>query len=561
MSKRRVLVCGEASWLSTGFAKFNNAILRGLHKTGKYELAEMGSYGSDSDPQVRSLPWKFYGVIPNNEEESRIYKGDQRNAFGRYKMDAVLLDFQPDIVFDARDPWMFEHIAGSKLRSNFRLCLMPTVDSAPQRKQWIDDIFKKADVLTTYSRFGAKVLKAEELIVTDVTSPAVNLDLFKPLNRELIRDKHQIVPDLFIFGTVMRNQKRKLFPDLFEAYVALRNKYRRPGRVGGPKGPKITEEMSKKVNHSVLLCHTSWPDVGWDIPELLYRYSIQRHVIFTYKCESCKKVFLSWFIPCDVKGMARCRICGEQAAHMPGTHTGVTEEELVEIYNLMDCYIQPAICEGWGLPITESKACGVPGLYQNYSAMEDHVENGGGMPIKVGRYYTEPETMAYRSLPDLDDFVKGMETMIFDDTKRLKMAKEAREVAEKSHRWEDTVKKLEDIFDKISIHNRESTWDRHPNFAFENHQRPPQGLSNEQFVAWCYLNILGRRPDPKGFEDWMKSLAGGSTRDNVENFFRSEIEHGNLIENERWTKSQRLRGIEVSKEENDTVSRLDGVLL
>ena len=161
MDKRRILICGESSWLSTGFAKYNREVLKRLHATGKFEIAEMGSYGNDGSPEIKKLPWKFYGVLPNNQHEKQMYDSNPHNAFGAYKINAVLADFQPDIVFDARDPWMTLHLQSAKFRDLFKLALMPTVDSAPQRKDWIRDLFGKADIVTTYSRYGKRVLEKD----------------------------------------------------------------------------------------------------------------------------------------------------------------------------------------------------------------------------------------------------------------------------------------------------------------------------------------------------------------------------------------------------------------
>jgi len=361
--KKRILFCGEASWLATGYATYNREILKGLHATGKYEIAEMGSYGSVLSQEAKSLPWKFYGVLPINKQEEQMYHSNPKNQFGAYKYDAIVADFQQDITFVPTDPWMLDHVILSRFRENYISWIMPTVDSAPQKKEWIDTLFKKSDIVTTYSKFGKRTLEAEGVNVRDVTSPGVDLDLFKPMDKGGVREDWGFKKGLKIIGTVMRNQKRKLFPELFEAYALLRKKY---GHI-------------REVKRSVLLCHTSWPDVGWDIPELLQRSGIQRHVIFTYICDGCKKTFFSWFLPSiGKKGLGKCIFCGEMKAHMPNTHSGVSTKELAEIYNLMDIYVQPAICEGWGLPIVEAKACGIPGLYSNYSAMEDHVGNGGG---------------------------------------------------------------------------------------------------------------------------------------------------------------------------------------
>jgi glycosyltransferase involved in cell wall biosynthesis len=529
MSKKRILFATESSWLSTGFSTYGREVITRAAATEQFEIAEMGNYGRSNDPRALDLPWKFYGTLPNNPREEEIFKSNRVNEFGGYKIEAVLADFQPDIVISHLDPWMTTHLQNNRWRSNYKLVLIPTVDSAPQKTEWVEGLFKKADALFTYSRFGKRTLEQQNgLKVIDVASPGVDLSVFKPMARDEIRSKWCVKPNLLVFGTVMRNQRRKLFPDLFEAYAELRRKYGK----------------RKEIEHSVLLCHTSWPDVGWDIPELLQRNNIQRHVIFTYKCANCTETFFSWFIPCDEKGMARCVVCGNQTAHMPNTHNGVSDKDLAEIFNIMDIYIQPAICEGWGMPIVEAKACGVPGLYQNYSAMEDHVENGGGLAIKVDRLYTEPETMALRSLPDIKDMVEKMYKLATDKQLRSKLGLEARSVAETKHNWQSTADKLINEFSVIEILDRATTWDKPANIAPTNPNPVPRNLSNEDFIVYCYTNILGRQPDQKGFNDWMKSLMSGATRESVENYFRGEINTLNQFESVRFSNSMRIRGIE-----------------
>lgn len=525
--KRRLLVCGEASWLSTGFATYNREILKRLHSTGKYEIAEMGGYGHTDNPIAKKLPWKFYGVLPNNDSEYNLYKSKPTNQFGEYKFDAVVAEFQPDIIFDPRDPWMFQHIVQSRFRPYYKTVFMPTVDSAPQKREWVDGIFSKTDALLAYSRYGKRVLESEGLRVAGISSPGVDLELFKPLDKKKVRSDWGINKNLLVIGTVMRNQKRKCFPELFEAYAQLRKKH---GNI-------------KEIEKSVLMCHTSWPDVGWNIPELLKRNGIPRHVIFTYKCESCTKTFFSWFLPCDQKGMGKCIFCGKISAHMPNTHSGVSNEELVEIYNLMDIYVQPAICEGWGLPIVEAKSCGIPGMYSNYSAMEDHVENGGGLEIKLRTKYTEAETMAIRSLPDVDDMVSKMKMLLTNHKKRKRLSQEARETCEKMHGWDLTAGVIEGVIDSIEIKNRDETWNARPSSRFqESYSQPPFDAPNEQFVLWCYRSILGREPDPSGFNDWMNALNNGKSKEDVLNFFKGEIHAHNKFEEIRWTHSLALRG-------------------
>jgi glycosyltransferase involved in cell wall biosynthesis len=544
--KKRILFCGESSWLSTGFATYNREIISRIYATGKYEVAEFGSYGATDSKEALELPWKFYGNLPRNQEEADIYKSNPVNQFGVYKFDAVVADFQPDCIFDARDPWMIEHILKSQFRNNYKVVITPTVDSAPQKCEWVDNIFKKADIVTTYSRFGKKVLQSQGVKITNVTSPGVNLELFTPKNRTEVRSEWGLQKELKIIGTVMRNQKRKCFPELFEAYSRLRKKH---GHL-------------KEIKSSVLLCHTSWPDVGWDIPELIRRNNLNRHVIFTYKCDGCNRCFFSWFIPSEGKsGMGKCIFCGDMKAHMPNTHNGVSSEELSDIYNMMDVYVQPAICEGWALPIVEAKACGIPGLYSNYSAMEDHVENGGGLPIDVASFYTEAETMAVRSIPSVQSLVDGLKRLLTKQKQREDMGTAARKCSENLHNWKITADIFDKIFEELDINDRNKTWDKRPEYKIFNERTLPTNLNNEQFVMACYNLILGRNPDSEGFNNWMNSLAKGATREGVEAFFRNEGKNHNKFEEIRWNRSLQIRGFDPTSGLNIKSISLYGALV
>ena len=46
MNKKKVLFVSEASYLNTGYATYSREVLKRLHATGKYELAEFSIYGT-----------------------------------------------------------------------------------------------------------------------------------------------------------------------------------------------------------------------------------------------------------------------------------------------------------------------------------------------------------------------------------------------------------------------------------------------------------------------------------------------------------------------------------
>ena len=57
-------------------------------------------------------------------------------------------------------------------------------------------------------------------------------------------------------------------------------------------------------------------------------------------------------------------------------HTGiVTQEELIDLYNLTDLFIFPSLYEGFGLPVLEALACGTPVICSNSSSLPEIGQN------------------------------------------------------------------------------------------------------------------------------------------------------------------------------------------
>jgi glycosyltransferase involved in cell wall biosynthesis len=324
---------------------------------------------------------------------------------------------------------------------------MPTVDSEPQQEDWIDT-FLHADAIFTYSDFGRDTLIKQsngKINYIDTTSPGVDLQTFVPTtDRKGLRKMFNLSEDLFIVGSVMRNQKRKLIPDLFYAIK------------------KLLEKCEQTNNHKLgknlyLYLHTSYPDAGWDIPQLLKEYKIGNRVLFTYSCKSCGYFYPSLF----QHPVAVCPRCGQKACSMPNVSNGVSSNNLAMVMNLFDIYVQYAICEGFGMPQVEASACGVPVASIDYSAMSDVVRKVNGYPIKVGQYFKELETRAIRVFPDNKDLIQTLESF-YKMPEPLKEQKrfETRKLTEKYYNWDDIAKKWENYFDNIQLTGLQGKWDQ-----------------------------------------------------------------------------------------------------
>ena len=173
MRKKRVLFVSECHGLASGFGTYSKQVLPRLAATGKYELAEFASYGK---PENGNVDWLYFCNSPENEEEQNAFNQHHANHFGYWRFDKVVLTFKPDIVLTYRDPWMDEWIEHSPLRPFFNWIWMPTVDSAPQKRKWLET-FSNCDALLAYSEYGEKTLTEQfngTLNVLGCASPAID---------------------------------------------------------------------------------------------------------------------------------------------------------------------------------------------------------------------------------------------------------------------------------------------------------------------------------------------------------------------------------------------------
>jgi len=558
--KKRVLFIGEASNLSTGFSTIYRELLPRLAATGKYEIAEFGSYVRQDDPKVQEFiqgRWKFYGVMPLTQQEGQVFnqpsphpraKGLNTNQFGEYKFNHVVADFKPDIVIDIRDWWMLEYQERSVFRPFYKWIVMPTVDAEPQAEEWIQT-YENAEMVLAYSDYGVHALRRQSQLTTGgrrkmrvfpkAMRPGVDLATFKPMDKAEIREHWNLSKDNPVIGTVMRNQSRKLYPDLIDGFARMREKY---------KG-------NEAVDKAVLLIHSSWPDNqhSFDYPRHIMRlesYPWMQHaqkgirgsILQTIHCHTCNEPSVAfamslWGKPIE-EGRVKlpCPHCGKVDASPPNTAMGFSREDLAKLYNLMDLYVQCSICEGDGMPIQEAKACGVPTLATDYTAMREkgrfpdysHFEelgytsqtytcHKGGEVIDVGRYYYEPETSCMRAHPDIEDLADKMFAMISNQEKLDSLGVEARTCAEDNYDWNVLWKQWEYVLDNVKIKDRLQTWDspiaEHEDIAAV---PVPAALSDEQYVEWLYLNVL-KYPsvDPEGAKVWVQHLGLGVTREQI----------------------------------------------
>jgi glycosyltransferase involved in cell wall biosynthesis len=474
-------MCNDAHYLLTGYAKYGKEVLSRLANTGKYEIAELAAFGEVNDPKCDDVPWTYYAnSVGKDHPLFKDFSSNAQNEFGSWRFERTCLDFKPDIVWDIRDPWMISFEHSSPFRKFYHWAIMPTVDSGPQQEDWLD-MFHSADSVLAYSNYGKRVLEdgsSNNIKVCGVASPGVDLNTYSPVaDKKALRSQIGFNPEANIIGTIMRNQTRKLYPDLFESFK---------------KFIDLCYERDRKdlANNTYLYAHCSYPDAGWEIPQLLKEHEISHKVVFTYVCHNCNHVCCNFFRgPRSV-----CSNCNSINATLPNTVVGLTPEQLSTVFNIFDAYIQYAICEGFGMPQAEAAACGLPIMTVDYSAMEDIIENCGAIALPVKRMFRDVGTQAYRALPDNEATAEEIFKFASspNDIRRIR-GRKSRLAAEKYYDWDRTAKIWEDHFDSIELTGLQGRWD-YPIMDIDNNipnlPEKYKSINNCIFVNWVITNVL-----------------------------------------------------------------------
>lgn len=503
--KKKILFCSEASWYATGYSVYTKEVLSRLCQIDDFEVAELGCYAETSEAQGKNIPWKFYGNKPNpNSPEYQSYKGNPSAQFGDQSFNSVLLDFKPDIVMDIRDWWMIEYQQRSPFRDFFHWAIMPTVDAEPQADQWINT-YASADSVFAYSEFGRDTMlnQCDNINFVDVASPAAS-ECFSPKPDKSVH-KHNmgISPDCFIIGTVMRNQRRKLYPDLMQSFRKFLDETQDP--------------------NCFLYCHTYYPDVGWELPRLIQENGLASRVLMTYKCKSCGKVSVDFF----QNSIQNCPHCQSLTNHIVGIANPVSSEELADIYNCFDVYVQYANSEGFGMPQLEAANCGLPVVSIDYSAMQSVVKNIEGFGVIPSSYYIECETGCKRAIPNNEAFINLLKGLHAEKDMLPQIGANTRAKALENYSWDKAADAWAKHFKTIEPKDPSTTWYSPPKI-FEPAKELPQGLtSTTEAVNFIFTNIL-HKPEWIGGYLWkrvLKDISFGYKCENMDKQFYFNESH------------------------------------
>ena len=321
------------------------------------------------------VAWGHGGGTPSFAPSVAHLYPSAPGTFGQEVIATAVGDFKPDVVVSLGELRTLEWLARHPLRPAFKWVAYTPLDGGPFYPPW-EPLLSGMDAVVAISEFGRGVLQSglpSRRVVR--IYHGVDPTIFKPLPNRTEIKSHPRFAGRFVIGCVARNQARKNLPALVTAFAALAKRY-----------PDLH-----------LYLHSTPSEEGYDLVNLLKRFGLQ--------------------------GRA------DLAAPGLGVDSALGDPELNELYNLFDVMALPTCAEGFGLPILESLAAGVPVVATDFSACPELVR-GRGELARVLTTVISPGNLLEQAIVDVEDLARCIEKLYLSPSLREEYGRAGRAFAE-----------------------------------------------------------------------------------------------------------------------------------
>lgn len=387
MSKLKVLMLSDPLFRPSGYGNTNLSQLPYLS-----QIFDM-SY----------IAWGWNGMDPSYHELAKVFPGVEfyhvaGEHHGRDILHAVIAKAKPDIIILHGDIYMFSNTMQEELaKYRGKICILALypIDGENIPTSWIP-FMERLDGLICLTEFGKKETNKVVSAPVKVAPLGVDTNLFKPITpdekRKLRQEKFPFMNNKFVVTWVGRNFSRKN-PGLAVA--------------GFAKWVK-----QKKIKDAILYMHCADNDpAGNSIIDL-----VQCHYPHVENMVTLPSNF--------------------------NIGTGINRGIFAQVLQCSDVGLNTSLGEGWGMPITETMACGVPVIVPAHSACMEQVGKNAerGELIKIAAsIYASANILQH--IGDPNSLVDKLDLLYSDKNRWMRKARAGYEWA-KNMTWNHSCNEL-----------------------------------------------------------------------------------------------------------------------
>jgi len=407
MSKKKIIVLSDHALSTSGVGTQTRHLINGLIQKGCWSFRQLGAAIKHSD---------YRTIVINDDFIIKPIDG-----FGSPELIRVLLATEkPDALLIFTDPrfftWLYE--IEDEIHQVCPILWWHVWDNYPTPR-FNDHFYEATDAINCHSYLTYSMCKENFADKTNFIPHAIPENIYYPLSDDHIKVlKSKMIPqdkkDHFIVSWVNRNARRKRPGDLLMSFRIF------------------LEKLEKKTGHrkASLLLHTDPLDKeGQNLYEVAEQQGLTQNIIFSTN--------------------------------------RISFEEMNNIYNISDCYINISLAEGFGLGTLEAMQTGTPivalktgGMTRQVVDHRDGSENGIALPVEfkalVGSQHVP---YIYEDYVKQETVAKGLIKLYnMGEEKRKELGKKAREYVRSEFSYQKTVDLWHDSLTE-TINNWKSEYD------------------------------------------------------------------------------------------------------
>ncbi len=351
--------------LTSGYGNQTNLLSSRLHKAG-HNVGISCFYGLEG----AAIDWNGIKCYPTDHSRFGAVRVHEyaRHHFGG--------DPRNGIVFLLQDVWvLMQGVPNYKQTQIVSWCPIDHDPCPPMVAEFLRQTEARVIAMT---RFGEKALNDAGIETVGYIPHAIDTEVYKPQpeNKPNYRAGLKLPQDAFVVGMVAANQgfpSRKAFPQVFEAFA----------------------EFERRHDDAMLYLHSDVLGLnhGINLVELAHASGIPEN-----KLATSDQVLL---------------------------HLGIPPDIVAGVYNAFDVTMLPSLGEGFGIPLIESQACGVPVITTDWTAMTELC--GAGWLVDGDRWY-DGSQRSFQKVPRVADILDALE-QAYEHRGDVVLSQKAREFA------------------------------------------------------------------------------------------------------------------------------------